>query len=133
LIYSGEHERLVGLAASQFAQLRNSPALIGFGAGHGASVDYEELIARHGRDGRLEQTPHEHVMIAYTSGTTGLPKGAIYPHDTFLRTILYTAINEGLVHDRVSLQARPTAGVPLLHSLRNVFVAPSCDHFSPSH
>jgi long-subunit acyl-CoA synthetase (AMP-forming) len=31
-------------------------------------------------------------MIAYTSGSTGLPKGAIYPHDKFLRTILYTAL-----------------------------------------
>ena len=55
-------------------------------------------------------------MIAYTSGSTGLPKGAIYPHDKFLRTILYTAMNEGLVHDSVWLQAMPAAGVPMMHS-----------------
>jgi acyl-CoA synthetase (AMP-forming)/AMP-acid ligase II len=133
LIYSGEHSRLVGLAASQFAELRNPPVMIGFAAGHGASVDYEELIARHGRDGAFEQTPHEHVMIAYTSGSTGLPKGAIYPHDKFLRTILYTAMNEGLVHDSVWLQAMPAAGVPMMHMLRNIFVAATCVIVGPWH
>src|SRR5215510_5799287 len=116
LLYSGEHQHLVGLATSQLRDVRTPPLLVGFAAGHGASFDYEDLIARHGRDGVLEQTPHEHVMIAYTSGSTGLPKGAIYPHDKFLRTILYTAMNEGLVHDSVWLQAMPAAGVPMMHS-----------------
>jgi long-subunit acyl-CoA synthetase (AMP-forming) len=71
----------------------------------------------------LRQTPHDVAMIVYTSGSTRLPKGAIYPHDTFLRTILYTAMNEGLVHDTVWLQAMPAAGVPMMHMLRNLFLA----------
>jgi acyl-CoA synthetase (AMP-forming)/AMP-acid ligase II len=126
LVYSGEHRHLVRLATSQLTDMKSSPTPVGFAAGHGASVDYEELIARHGRDGVLDQTPHEQVMIAYTSGSTGLPKGAIYPHDKFLRTILYTAMNEGLVHDSVWLQAMPAAGVPMMHMLRNIFVAATC-------
>jgi acyl-CoA synthetase (AMP-forming)/AMP-acid ligase II len=126
LIYSGEYQRLVTLATTQLAGVEVPPTLIGFAAGHAASLDYEELIARHARDGVLEQTPHEHVMIAYTSGSTGLPKGAIYPHDKFLRTILYTAMNEGLVHDSVWLQAMPAAGVPMMHMVRNIFVAATC-------
>ena len=65
-------------------------------------------------------------MIAYTSGSTGLPKGAIYPHDKFLRTILFTAMNEGLVHDSVWLQVMPAAGVPMMHMLRPIFVAGTC-------
>jgi acyl-CoA synthetase (AMP-forming)/AMP-acid ligase II len=126
LIYAGEHQRLVGLATSLLGDAKDPPILIGFAAGHGASLDYEELIAKHTRDGVLEQTPHEHAMIAYTSGSTGVPKGAIYPHDKFLRTILYTAMNEGLVHDSVWLQAMPAAGVPMMHMLRNIFLAATC-------
>jgi acyl-CoA synthetase (AMP-forming)/AMP-acid ligase II len=131
LIYAGEFQALVELAAPQLAAMKTLPAFIGFGAGHGASLDYEELIARHSRDGRLGQTPHEHVMIAYTSGSTGLPKGAIYPHEKFLRTILYTAMNEGLVHDSVWLQAMPAAGVPMMHMLRNIFLASTCVILGP--
>ena len=126
LIYAGEHQRLVGLAISLLGDAKDPPILIGFAAGHGASLDYEELIAKHTRDGVLKQTPHEHAMIAYTSGSTGVPKGAIYPHDKFLRTILYTAMNEGLVHDSVWLQAMPAAGVPMMHMLRNIFLAATC-------
>jgi acyl-CoA synthetase (AMP-forming)/AMP-acid ligase II len=124
LIYAGEHQRLVSLAIAQLAGV--PPTLIGFGAGHAAPLDYEDVIGKHGRDGALEHTPHEHVMIAYTSGSTGLPKGAIYPHDKFLRTILYTAMNEGLVHDSVWLQAMPAAGVPMMHMVRNIFLAATC-------
>src|SRR5262249_52693914 len=133
LICSGEHRRLVGLATSPLADMTVLPPLIGLARDHGAALDYEELIDRHRRDGVLDQTPHEHVMIAYTSGSTGLPKGAIYPHDKFLRTILYTAMNEGLVHDSVWLQAMPAAGVPMMHMLRNIFVAATSIIVGPWH
>jgi acyl-CoA synthetase (AMP-forming)/AMP-acid ligase II len=133
VIYAGEHQRLVVLATSLLADVKDPPIVIGFGAGHGAALDYEELIAKHGRDGVLEQTPHEHAMIAYTSGSTGLPKGAVYPHDKFLRTILYTAMNEGLVHDSVWLQAMPAAGVPMMHMLRTIFLAATCVIVGPWH
>jgi acyl-CoA synthetase (AMP-forming)/AMP-acid ligase II len=126
LIYAAEHQRVIDVIHPQLGEMRNPPTLVGFAAGHHAVQDYEELIAKHSRAGRLEQTPHDVVMIAYTSGSTGLPKGAIYPHDKFLRTILYTAMNEGLVHDTVWLQAMPAAGVPMMHMLRNIFLAASC-------
>lgn len=126
VFYAGEHQRIVDLIAGRMAELELAPTFIGFGAGHTVAVDYEDLVARHLRDGPLQQTPHETAMIAYTSGSTGLPKGAIYPHDKFLRTILYTAMNEGLVHDSVWLQAMPAAGVPMMHMLRNVFLAATC-------
>jgi acyl-CoA synthetase (AMP-forming)/AMP-acid ligase II len=126
LIYAGEHQGLVTQAKSLLGDVKVPLTLVGFGAGHGASLDYEELIAKHMRDGVLQQKPHDHAMIAYTSGSTGLPKGAIYPHDKFLRTILYTAMNEGLIHDSVWLQAMPAAGVPMMHMLRNIFLAATC-------
>lgn len=126
VFYAGEHQRVIDMIGAKLAQMKKPPRLIGFGAGHAASLDYEELIARHLRDGELRETPFETVMIAYTSGSTGLPKGAIYPHDRFLRTILYTAMNEGLVHDSVWLQVMPAAGVPMMHMLRPIFVAGTC-------
>lgn len=131
VIYAGEFQRHVELATAQLAGMKTLPTLIGFGAGHGAALDFEALIAKHFDDGVLEQTPHEHVMIAYTSGSTGLPKGAIYSHEKFLRAIFYTAMNEGLTHDSVWLQAMPAAGVPMMHMLRNIFLAATCVILGP--
>ena len=126
VIYGGEHQRAIDVIAPKLFAMDNPPRLVGFGPGHAASLDYEDLIARHMTSGELLETPHETVMIAYTSGSTGLPKGAIYPHDRFLRTILYTAMYEGLVHDDVWLQVMPAAGVPMMHMLRPIFVAGTC-------
>lgn len=126
VFYAGEHQRVIDLIKAEIGALLEPPILIGFGGSHSAPHDYNELIARHAKAGRIEQTPHTIAMIAYTSGSTGLPKGAIYPHDKFLRTILYTAMNEGLTHDMVWLQAMPAAGVPMMHMLRNVFFAATC-------
>lgn len=131
VFYAAEHQRVIDLIRPQIAEMKAPPTLIGFGAGHVAGYDYEDLIARHLRDGRIEQTPHDVAMIAYTSGSTGLPKGAIYPHDKFLRTILYTALNEGLVHDMVWLQAMPAAGVPMMHMMRNIFLGATCVIIGP--
>jgi acyl-CoA synthetase (AMP-forming)/AMP-acid ligase II len=124
--YGGEHQRVIDLIKPEIDALPEPPLLIGFGGSHSGAHDYEELIVRHSSDVRLDQSPSDIAMIAYTSGSTGLPKGAIYPHDKFLRTILYTAMNEGLVHDMVWLQAMPAAGVPMMHMLRNIFLAGTC-------
>ncbi|HXP72765.1 MAG TPA: AMP-binding protein [Stellaceae bacterium] len=97
------------------------PLLIGFGPSHGIATDYEDLVERHRRDGELAQTPSDVVMIAYTTGSTGLPKGAIYPHSKFLTSILYTALYEGIVHESIWLHAMPAAGIPIMHMMRNVF------------
>jgi acyl-CoA synthetase (AMP-forming)/AMP-acid ligase II len=97
------------------------PRLVGFGANHGLETDYEALLQRFEGSGELSQTPFETVMIAYTTGSTGQPKGAIYPQGNFLRSILYTALYEGIMHDSVWLHAMPAAGIPIMHMMRNVF------------
>jgi len=126
LAYSSAQQRLVDLIRPAVERLPQRPVLIGFGAGHTSSNDYEELIEANFSREPLAQTPHDVAMIAYTSGSTGLPKGAIYPHEKFLRTILYTALNEGLTPDMVWLQAMPAAGVPMMHMLRNIFGGGTC-------
>lgn len=48
-------------------------------------VEYEDLVARH-RGEQIEAAPtgsEDQVMIGYTSGTTGSPKGAVHVHGGF--------------------------------------------------
>lgn len=123
MIFPAEHRRTVEMISEQIAALARAPVLIGFNGAHGCDLDYEEEIAAHRSRQPLEETPHETIMIAYTTGSTGLPKGALYPHARFLQSILYTALNEGLVHDGVWLHAMPAAGVPMMHMMRNLFTA----------
>ena len=94
--------------------------IVGFGPGDDGA-DYETLIDECANLGPLQQTPSDIVMIAYTTGSTGLPKGAIYPHAKFLNSIIYTALCEGIEFDARWLHAMPAAGIPIMHMLRNIF------------
>ena len=85
--------------------------------------DYEALIARNLDEPELTQTPHDIAMIAYTTGSTGLPKGAIYPHGRFLQSILYIAMCEGIDASSRWLHAMPAAGIPIMHMMRNLYHA----------
>jgi acyl-CoA synthetase (AMP-forming)/AMP-acid ligase II len=89
----------------------------------GRESEYEALIAAHSRLAFLGQTPHDTAMIAYTTGSTGLPKGAVYRHEPFLTSILYIAMCEGIDADTRWLHAMPAAGIPIMHMLRNIFHA----------
>jgi acyl-CoA synthetase (AMP-forming)/AMP-acid ligase II len=89
----------------------------------GPGSEYERLIAAGLDDSTLAQTPHGVAMIAYTTGSTGLPKGAVYPHAGFLTSILYIALCEGIDADTRWLHAMPAAGIPLMHMMRNIFHA----------
>lgn len=98
------------------------PIIVGIGAGHGQILDYDRLVASQDA-GALDHTPGDVAMIAYTTGSTGLPKGAVYPHRAFLQSILMVALCEGIDSRTVWLHTMPAAGVPLMHMLRNIFHA----------
>jgi acyl-CoA synthetase (AMP-forming)/AMP-acid ligase II len=91
--------------------------------GTSASGEYERLVTAGLAEPALIQTPHDVAMIAYTTGSTGLPKGAIYPHAGFLTSTLYIALCEGIDAETRWLHAMPAAGIPLMHMMRNVFHA----------
>ena len=99
----------------------HQPKLIGIGDSHDFPLDYESQIEQHLMKGEFRQTPAEVIMLCYTTGSTGLPKGAVYEHDKLLRSIMYTALCEGATHDDIWLHAMPAGGVPVMHLLRNIF------------
>ena len=112
-----------GIRLGALDKLKSPPVTVGFAGTHRCDYDYEELKSRNADSVLLEQTPHEIATITYTTGSTGLPKGAIYPHDKFVNGLLYTALHEGLTHDSVWLHTMAAAGIPLMHMMRNLFHA----------
>lgn len=114
------HGRYWPLLQEAMTQSTVRPEVIGFGDVHGAALDYAELVARHRSETPIVQTPHDMLMICYTTGSTGLPKGAIYRHEPMLRSIMAVALAEGANHDDVWLHAMPAAGVPIMHMVRNM-------------
>jgi 3-oxocholest-4-en-26-oate---CoA ligase len=54
----------------------------GSGADYSGSVAYEELL--HSRPGGPWPRSEDDYLISYTGGTTGLPKGVMWPHRAFL-------------------------------------------------
>lgn len=112
------------IAAVQGANRRSR--LIGMAGEHSLDLDYESLIAEGATHGPLVQTPHDIIMIGYTTGSTGLPKGAIYPHSKMMESMAAIALCEGAVPDDVWFHAMPAAGVPIMHMLRNVFHCSKC-------
>lgn len=121
------------LVQQVFATCERSPKPLAFGA---EWSDYEALIKAHLPDGSFAQTPHDRLMICYTTGSTGLPKGAIYPHEKMIESMAAIALAEGATPDDVWLHAMPASGVPIMHLLRNVFHGAPCvivGNWDPEH
>ena len=89
----------------------------------GSSSEYEALVRAEADQPELVQTPHAVAMIAYTTGSTGLPKGAVYDHEKMVASILYIALGEGIDAGCRWLHAMPAAGIPLMHMMRNIYHA----------
>jgi acyl-CoA synthetase (AMP-forming)/AMP-acid ligase II len=110
------------LANDAVAKARTSVQRIAFGL---RASEYEELITRHSSEEPLEMTPNDLLMICYTTGSTGLPKGALYTHQNVLQSMINIALCEGAFHDDVWLHTMPAGGVPILHMCRNLYQASS--------
>jgi acyl-CoA synthetase (AMP-forming)/AMP-acid ligase II len=95
--------------------------LVGFGREHGRAIDYEELLAGSPATPDLPPLADDDVIaISYTSGTTGVPKGAEWTQRGVREALLQTFSFAGLRHEDVWFAAFPGAGVPVLQMIWNI-------------
>lgn len=95
--------------------------LIGIGAAHGFEYDYDSLLADHAE--RPEWPPlaeDDLLCVGYTTGTTGLPKGALLSQRAVREALIHTATGAGLRPTDVWAQATSGIGVPTLSLLNSV-------------
>lgn len=114
------HARYGAMVEAALLESTQKPVVIGMHDGHPFLLDYTECLTQAAGIDPLPQTPNDHLMICYTTGSTGLPKGAVYQHEAMLRSTQAIALAEGANHDDVWLHAMPASGVPIMHLLRNV-------------
>jgi acyl-CoA synthetase (AMP-forming)/AMP-acid ligase II len=82
--------------------------LIGFGGEHGLDLDLEELLARASdQDPQVPLTEDDVYQLGATSGTTGIPKGAILTHRNAISAMTTWAAELDLREHDTALQNIP--------------------------
>jgi fatty-acyl-CoA synthase len=77
--------------------------LISLGRPQAGALDYEAVLATPGPGTPAEQQADDLLILQYTSGTTGFPKGAMHTHDTVLWNTLHQIPDFGITRDDVHL------------------------------
>ena len=76
--------------------------LIGYGGEHGLELDYETLIAAAPAQPDLPALADDDlIVLSYTSGTTGLPKGVMIGQGAMRDSMVYTVLSIGLRYEDV--------------------------------
>ncbi len=80
----------------------------------GSGLDYEELLARNSQDlPRVDIAGTDPVLIFYTSGTTGNPKGILISHESQIISIKLTY---GSDYGNITAHSRMLLMMPLFHA-----------------
>ena len=130
-----------GRAEETLNQIPDLPStlehVIGFGD-HQLTRDYEQLVNNHDpllRDVWPELGPADVATIGYTSGSTGLPKGAVSTHGAIVAAALNTWCQAGLWHEDVLLNCISClGGANIIFTGGNIFTGGKTvllDRFSP--
>jgi long-chain acyl-CoA synthetase len=89
------------------------------GRGMDGTIDYQELLSNSSEDLEVEDVnPDDLAMIAYTSGTTGIPKGCMQTHGNIKHVVSYGV-------QPMSSDDRILVVVPSTHSYVNCALMPA--------
>lgn len=92
--------------------------LVGYGEGHGLSLDYETLLADAARSMQLltlpDLDPDDALMLTYTSGTTGRPKGVLHRQSSISAMIFQSIMARGLSPDDIWYTAAASSWVTVV-------------------
>lgn len=84
----------------------------------GGMIPHEHLANDYAtREPEADLDPEDDILILYTSGSTGQPKGAVYTHRGLLYTAMFMAIELGLLETDVTLHFLPIFSSNLEHLL----------------
>lgn len=100
--------------------------LIGLGEGHGLELGYEALLGNAGAPAPPDLSDEDLAAVSYTSGTTGLPKGALFSQRGVRDALMWTSLNVGLRHEDVWANALPSAGAPMIFTAANAVTGMTC-------
>jgi acyl-CoA synthetase (AMP-forming)/AMP-acid ligase II len=95
-------------------------AIIGFGEGHGLTLDYETLLGGAQRPVCPELSDEDWAMIGYTSGTTGMPKGAILTQRNVRESVIHNTLANEYTFKDVRLYVTNPAGINIFQMCFNV-------------
>ncbi len=103
------------LLGEEIEQIRQAGVLLGgFGDNHGLPLDFETMISSAAAPVLPDLAEDDLSAISYTTGTTGLPKGALWTQRGVRDALVYSALELGLKHEDVYYNPFPMAGVPIL-------------------
>lgn len=86
----------------QALALIDLPGLVVVGYGdHSQPLDYEALLRRSRAPAACAVQPRNALVISYTSGSTGAPKGVVHSHQSVALIIIQGAVSRGLTTDDV--------------------------------
>lgn len=82
IVFNEEFEPLAREAAATLPHLRMLIAVGGVGEGGEAVLSYDALLKTNAAGGAFTRSESD-ILLQYTGGTTGMPKGVIWPHKAF--------------------------------------------------
>lgn len=95
--------------------------LIGFGGPHDLEYDYETLIRDNNRHPDLPPLADDDpILIGYTSGTTGLPKGVLLSQRAIRESAVHNVLANGYSQSDVRLYVTNPAGINIFQMCFNV-------------
>jgi acyl-CoA synthetase (AMP-forming)/AMP-acid ligase II len=81
------------------------------------ALDYEQLLlSQEAEEPPVTAGGDDNLFIMYTSGTTGLPKGAVHTHNTAFWSVLNFSVSTGMYFDDVHLVFLPLFHIAALVS-----------------